>query len=1036
MRGEFAQAYYPSKRSLALCAVMTIALLVPPIAIDLGSCTTQPSATGAGTSTGRIDRGIVATVHAGLGAVVFPIVIFVAGFAVGTASLAGIPRSEVLLKASYLFPLSFFAIASAMVFLVPGLYATLLWTELILIIGSIFAFHHIILLSLDERRLFESGVALLSDVIRRNIKAGFDERIGNNSILASLNEPDSLITYDLLIRESRLSQSYVAVRSSTHGTITQIDLHKLNRTLEKAARSSLAMPDVTYVPGHGLQLNGLHFMSLDTTDQQKAQLLKLIGNTVAPDDAELVRVPRTWFSGVQGSELLGSIEHCFRIAAVQSRAEDLKFALTNLKDSAIAAIRDKRTGSLERISSIYVRLGSEFLHELQTRGRGFTLAEARAEESIFFGGWADVTWLRDDCRDLLAFSLQGGDRHVVEAVLHIPRKLILQAIEHNDLYIFNTFRSYPLRLYETFTKTTDQEYRRYLLDQSHRYLSEVCNYVVSMRLRATTQRPIKPEVLFEFAIAALLTFQDLLVEAANVGDVNSFRTFYESVQNLRPWARAYDELPSVAPAGMHLNHSISVENELEAQRTCELRKERAEQEKYFNERRNQMLLGVGSMVFGRLSMRREDTSLKESYQVASAGLPSKIPDLLSLFANCNDDEVREFWNWLPWYLPVGQGGPFDSFGAFQQMLAFELLQRVRSCGVERIRSLECHDRGSKHFLCSLPDFQSTIDSSLEFARQVGVELPTAEQVKALRETLLQFRKDISREEEDRAIASTPSAETMRWFGEGVLQGFKGEASVRQILQLHSAFDTELDASSLTVTDGGERFGLSQLAGKKGLLHDPERAYTALGVNFGSSVGTGENKYLLAQLVKGIAVVDELEEIGAENSVDEAIAELRASGGSQLVLIVVSCFSLLEHWRAQKHFQEPHAGDTRGPSPLAGYYGESRIPTYHVYQQQLARRVLVLDLKRFAKLTQHKVMSDENKASSIEHFLVSMHDLNTDDDLRRRIQEQSPQVVNGQQDPERYLRGAILVQVFERFSLSILDPSRGRSFSIPPWRESS
>jgi hypothetical protein len=103
----------------------------------------------------------------------------------------------VLLKASYLFPLSFFAVVSTAVFLIPGMYASLIWTEVILILSSLFSLYQVIVLSLDERRLLESGVDLLRDVIRRDIQAAFDERITNNRLLARLGETDSRMEYRL-----------------------------------------------------------------------------------------------------------------------------------------------------------------------------------------------------------------------------------------------------------------------------------------------------------------------------------------------------------------------------------------------------------------------------------------------------------------------------------------------------------------------------------------------------------------------------------------------------------------------------------------------------------------------------------------------------------------------------------------------------------------------------------------------------------------------------------------------------------------------
>lgn len=754
---------------------------------------------------------------------------------------------------------------------------------------------------------------------------------------------------------------------------------------------------------------------------------------MTPESDELLQVPRTWCSDAIVSRFVDLIESCFDISAEQSQSNSVKYALTNLKDSAVAAVRDKRTGSLERVVDIYVRLGTEFLHELQVRtGDGFTLDQALAESRNLFAGWQDVMWIRDHFEDLLSMAVQTGDRDIVDAVLHLPTSLIAEAIKCSDLYIFNVFRSFPLILYRHLAQTPDQLYRRFLVQRSHQYLTEVCNYVIMARLRSMSPKPPAPRRLIEFATATLLTFQDLLVLALHARDVSSFQSFHNSALTLLPWVGQFEGPPSTGALRAWLEQPIPSEKREEIQRELEFRQERHNQLLQFDERKSQMLFGVASLAFESFKKEGGNAILKEIYGVAAERLPRSIPKLSSLFARCYDIKVENFWGWVGWHLPQEEFGSFDSFGPLLRIFAFELLRRVESSDPATIRSLEFSDRAAIRLMSSLVDLRATIDKIVEETRDFGFSLPdpNGEKMAALHEVLERLKKEEKTEEEDLAIASTPSEEMIRWFANGVVQGFRSEATLRAIIGLEPAAYQDLTDSMEPITVGEERFGLKRLAGKEVLLREPERAYEALGVQFGSGIGRGENETLLRQIAQAVPSAEEITEEGAGAVVDQVVAALDSSRRSGLVVIVVECFPVLEYWRAQGRLQEPTAALGKEATPVPeGYYGESKIPVFHLYGSRFSGRVLVLDLTRFGRLIQYRPTETNDGGVLTSGFFVSLRDLNREDSLRQEVLEQHRAELSLQTDPDRYLRLAVLVEVFERFALAIDDARGIRCFVV-------
>jgi len=831
-----------------------------------------------------------------------------------------------------------------------------------------------------------------------------------------------------------MPKEYSTVVSTRYGKIRGIDEERLIRILNDLVKPSLGLDKDAYVPGYGIHLGSVELASTDTKAPRKAVLLKLVGSPVTPESAKLVQFPREWCSDAMLCRVAASIERCFDIGTERSYSETVQYALTNLRDFALAAIREKRPGSLARVATIYVQLGSEFLRELQDRGDGFTLDQAQSESRSLFEGWRDVDWIRENLEDLLSMSLNSGDRDIVETVLHIPVNLMAEAIKYGDLYVFNSFRSYPSMIYRYVACEKAQQNRTYLIDHCHRQLSDICNYVLVARLR-TMDPQLPPRRLVEFAVASLLTFQELLVQSLLARDADSFQLFYDASVKLLPWGAQFQEPPSIQTLRAWLTEPLPPDKRKYYELRIAFLQERENQLLHFDARKEQMLFGVAGFTFEHLLGEPENPSLNAIYQIVSRDLPRRLPGLCSLFAKCYDIKITNFWNWDGWYLPKQETDTFDSFGPLLRMFVFELLRRVQASDAATIRNLSIEDRAAARLLCSVPELRATIGRVFELARSLGFQLPDPadDKMAAFYEFLDRLKQEEETGEEAEALASTPSPEMRRRFADGAIQGIKSESTVRAILRFEPSAYRDLTRSRDEIPESVTRFGLKRLAGKKALLREPERAYEALGLQFGIGIGRGENASLLRTITQAMTSAGEVTAEGAGELLDRVLADLKEDTLSHWVVIVLECFPVIEFWRAQKRLRE--LSNTLHQSREAtifpeGYYGDFNVPVFHLYGTGMSSRVLVLDPARFGVLTQYAAAEPNEQGGVVAgDFFVRLRDLNVENDLRQEVLNNNRAQLERQADPDYYLRLALLVEVFERFTFVVNDPQRGRSLTI-------
>jgi hypothetical protein len=273
-------------------------------------------------------------------------------------------------------------------------------------------------------------------------------------------------------------------------------------------------------------------------------------------------------------------------------------------------------------------------------------------------------------------------------------------------------------------------------------------------------------------------------------------------------------------------------------------------------------------------------------------------------------------------------------------------------------------------------------------------------------------------EVERVMNSALSADGFIEFRRGVREGFEAEAIMRRIIRCGlGAFE---DMTAVTVAGAPDMpFGLKRLTSKAAILSDGLRGYHATGVQFGSGVGRGETHSLLGDILEAIPNRQTCSPSESALSVITAIRRLAERGTPANVILVINSFNVLEQWRRNNALIPDRTNRYAELHGYEGVFGSDKLPIIHLYASGFKETIAVLNLRQFGSLIQHPPkIEGEFCQARIDHLCASLTDLNASVDRRNAIRRQNAENFALDENPDRYLRRAVLVEVFERFRFRV------------------
>ena len=132
-------------------------------------------------------------IHAGIGAIIFALLIFIAESLRDDETK---DRARVLLKESFLFPLTVAEITGFFVFIWGDINIWGILPPLIVAILTVASLWRLLLVLLSKSRFAQKRLQLLKDRIKRSINLAISERFGNSILLQSLGEGKIELDYN------------------------------------------------------------------------------------------------------------------------------------------------------------------------------------------------------------------------------------------------------------------------------------------------------------------------------------------------------------------------------------------------------------------------------------------------------------------------------------------------------------------------------------------------------------------------------------------------------------------------------------------------------------------------------------------------------------------------------------------------------------------------------------------------------------------------------------------------------------------------
>jgi len=233
------------------------------------------------------------------------------------------------------------------------------------------------------------------------------------------------------------------------------------------------------------------------------------------------------------------------------------------------------------------------------------------------------------------------------------------------------------------------------------------------------------------------------------------------------------------------------------------------------------------------------------------------------------------------------------------------------------------------------------------------------------------------------------------------------------------------------------WGFNQLEDKRAFTAQTRITYPSWGEGYGQSMARSENTFGLEPLVAGAA-----RQVSC--SVEDIFPVIEAELGKSQLSDPIVIHTLLSHLelvgidqndifipKYRRDCPNTPYSDLDGFSGVLIFKGRT-IPVFSIFaaDENLKGRVLIADLGRFASWHQYAPIEDEEEEqNTYEAVFIKVSDLNTDDRLRQKIIDDEPDWLRDKPEKERYLRGRVVVRVYERFEAKIREASAAIAIEV-------
>lgn len=1062
MRGPLASQlrspHFPSAPSFALvaCAVALFFVVPRPPSLTIAlhsnwqdwwrSLTTDLETPG--TKIGELIVGA----FTGLAVVVIALVVFVAE---SIRDDNDFERKRVLVRVSWLWPLGLAATLIPFGFLWSAARGATVLLEAVVAGLTMLAFARVLRSLLDPDTRARNRFSLLRDRVRGMILASVRERIGNSVLLEQLGDGKRIDTFQYTLLRSWIeddAQGYEFIDAPEDGWLSDIQLDELmmlGERLDRYARDALGFslreggPKAQASIGGGVQQQTGPRISV-----HKAYLLKRFREEIPPDSVfygkqrSLLALPKVLADNASlMADIHAGIPHIFRFTKEEPTSVAVRREMQGTKDQLAQAIRDHALGAIGDLRQMYLQVAEEFLTQLVEFGGGYSAEQAEKERGNFLESWSEVRWLLTDLRELIIIAVNAGNTDALATIGFLPFAIAIRAVQVRDHYLFQQFYQFASLLYVLAKEQPPESpVRERLTEHSWRWPKEVAEFYVARELSSKSVLAPVLEQLRGFATYSLRVFQDVMRLMADNRDVKAFETAAREFRRLFSTFREDKLQPSVAVLRMQRDQTQS-----EAQRAgidaqiarVEKRNQIAE---FLDMAVDEIFLALGGRLLAQRVADPQDEAIERLLSMIKGSLPRTIESLAAVFAEASDWRTSDLWGWDQWDLVMdGRAHYVDKHSKLNQVFSVRSLEMLAAMSPEARAAVRLPLSNSLAEMARETNAQGLLATLAGMEQDPERWQPVLSEaaracIPVLRDRLVEVWDGEQAQKAERTRNAVLDTKKFKEFREELTRNFVEGARLRALLRAKNVIEMKLNEHPGRPV---RSLGFNQVDDKDAFIAQEHTSYAGWGRAYGEGLARGEDSTAYAELIKQAGTKRNIFAGDTFGAISRATKESKIKDA--VVLQSLGFPTENSEIRSHRAFL-PSYDRSLEASPWREFNGfmgvlsidGRQIPIFDAFADSVEsqNKVLVMDAQRFIRWRQYAPDdAPEDRDHIYGELLIRVIDLNENREQREAIIAEHPPWLATEADPSAHLRTRVLVNVYEKFRIEILDPEAAVCLSL-------
>lgn len=1000
--------YWPSFKSAFLLVLFSIILIIPSHFLigTLPGLNSQQYQ-----NLIEIDEAMVG--------IIFALIIFIAQFA-GDQHESRVSfrvsylDARVLFKVSYLYPLLVLTVLSFFNFLWSDMNILAIIPLIVIGILSLYSASKIIAILFNRYQFFYEYFDLLKDRLEISIKLAIEERIGNNILLDNLEEIKLRYHPFPLPDKSKYHKFY----STKKGIISDINLVKLKEFAEYVDWEARKK-------GYGFNKDEIKNVSINDNIKDKISvgkhetyninrnrfLLKKYKDRV--DEASiLICIDKTIISDARLIDKLKKL--ITEIFIIEDKdvnfSEEIRLELSEIKDQLIVAIKDGNLGKIEDSYKVYTRLKEAFSELLTKYGGKYTFQQAQRERCIFFSEWNDIKWLSKDIKEVFHVGMESKDPDIIKAIGFLPVLMAQKAIELEDHYFFQEFIDIVVGMYRASQRESEPEFKSLMVDRSWRYLKETSE-IIELKLNEKGLAEEDLKSIKDFAIYIFIVFQELLIEAKENLDLESFQKFNDCSKQLFNQFKPSKE----DNTSRDLQHKIGNLNQYELEDSRKDLKILEEIEREIKDRKGQMFFGLAAYVFENYKKDKHSEDKKRLFLEVESSLPEDLKEFTEIFLSTHSIADDNFWGCMQWKDYTESRKIIvdtEKLEGYYIIGALRSLKNLNETEIEQIELLyENKDYNRDLAFLASDKFIESLDEIESNPKEWSFILNREHilSINSLKKLLQKSAKILMDKEREIVRKKRISEHKVEEFKEDVLEGFNKYNNLDNIFNQFDLYENQTNKIKEDII----RFGINRIDDKAIFFDKWHLNYFKWGINYGREMAVQKNSRILKN------IQDQCEPI-PKKGIEKKFEKF---DDLDEVIILISGIKPYRFIKKSDQFlsrgYECLKPDLDQLIEFIGCYmfKSFSIPIFKVYGRE-KDRLFIFDKTKLGRLIQYSPL-DEGEDESLlkDKFYINIKSYSKPEEFMEDLSGASVdwlENIGDEEDKIQYLDGKVWIQIFERF----------------------